>query len=239
MHKLITMTAYRRPAYTRQVLHALSQCEGIGDWRFAAYVEPGNDEVIELVRSFAACESVVSVNRERRGLNKNTYQCIEHANKIKAEGWVHLEDDTVPSPDALLFFDWAFREVMLPDVKSHEGHQITLAAGYNKPKRMPAAAERDVCTTRRIFTCWGWGTVRNRYRWMITQWCFRTYSKFTPPFRNKWSQWRREIYPALSRFQNIGVEAGANDTAAGRRKHRTPYVSDGSTCDFQFRRRLR
>ncbi len=238
MDKLITMTAYRRPDYTRQVLDALAQCEGIQDWRFAAFVEPGNDAVIELVRSFDACESTVTVNRERLGLNKNTYECISHANRTKAEGWVHIEDDTVPSPDALLFFDWAFREVMLPDLKSHEGHQITIAAGYNKPSKRPPDDVCDACTTRRIFTCWGWGTLRNRYRWMITQWCFKTYSKFTPPFRNKFSKWRREIYPALSRFQNIGVHDGANDTPAGRRKHRTPWTATTRTPQFRFEAKL-
>ena len=32
MLRVITMTAYRRPAYTREGLAALARCEGIAEW---------------------------------------------------------------------------------------------------------------------------------------------------------------------------------------------------------------
>ena len=32
MLRAITMTSYRRPAYTREVLAALAKCDGIADW---------------------------------------------------------------------------------------------------------------------------------------------------------------------------------------------------------------
>jgi hypothetical protein len=34
MLRVITMTAYRRPAYTRAVLAALAQCHGVADWLY-------------------------------------------------------------------------------------------------------------------------------------------------------------------------------------------------------------
>ena len=71
---------------------------------------------------------------------------------------------TVPSPDALRYFDWAVREVLIPDVKSKDGHQITLASGYNKPKTQPRPDQSHLCDTRPIWTPWGWGMDRSRFR---------------------------------------------------------------------------
>ena len=68
---------------------------------------------------------------------------------------------------------------------------------------------------------------------MIMKWCFRDAKRFTTPFR-KLRRWRREVYPALSRFQNIGIRDGENDTVANRRKHRTPWVSDRDYGGFEF-----
>jgi hypothetical protein len=48
--KVITMTAYRRPAYTREVLAAMAKCDGIADWLLLPNVEPGNEEVIAAFR---------------------------------------------------------------------------------------------------------------------------------------------------------------------------------------------
>lgn len=104
MLRVITMTAYRRPDYTRQVLDALAQCNGIGDWIFLPNVEPGNDEVIELFRSWDACECRLVVNETRLNLNRNTHAAVSRAYDLRADTILHLEDDTVPSLDALLYF---------------------------------------------------------------------------------------------------------------------------------------
>ena len=68
----------------------------------------------------------------------------------------------VPSPDALRYFDWAVREILIPDVKSKDGHQITLASGYNKPKTQPRPDQSHACDTRPIWTPWGWAMDRSR-----------------------------------------------------------------------------
>ncbi|HUE69711.1 MAG TPA: hypothetical protein VMP01_02385 [Pirellulaceae bacterium] len=42
MLRVIAITAYRRPAYTREVLDALAKCDGIADWILLPNVEPGH-----------------------------------------------------------------------------------------------------------------------------------------------------------------------------------------------------
>ena len=70
MLRVITMTAYRRPAYTHEVLTALSQCDGIADWLLLPNVEPGHEDVIDAFRQWSACESRLVLNEGRTGLNR-------------------------------------------------------------------------------------------------------------------------------------------------------------------------
>jgi hypothetical protein len=228
MLRVITMTAYRRPAYTREVLEALAKCDGIANWILLPNVEPGHEAVIGAFRDFSACESRLLVNRNRLGLNKNTHDALFRAFQLRADVIVHLEDDTVPSPDALRFFDWAVRDLLIPDVKSSDGHQILLASGYNKPKSEPRPEQAHSCATRPIWSPWGWAVDRRRLVWLIANWCTRNKKCFTCQFKQHYRRTRREVFPTLSRIQNIGYEQGENGRTAEwyRANHRTPWVAD-------------
>jgi hypothetical protein len=65
--------------------------------------------VIDAFRQWDACESRLVVNKERMGLNRNTQEALVRAMLLRGEVVVHLEEDTVPSPDSLLYFEWAVR----------------------------------------------------------------------------------------------------------------------------------
>lgn len=47
------------------------------------------------------------VNENRLGMYKKTHEAILRAFKLRADVTLHLEDETVPSPDAMGYFDWA------------------------------------------------------------------------------------------------------------------------------------
>lgn len=231
MLRVITMTAYRRPAYTREVLAALAECDGIADWLLLPNVEPGNEEVIDALRTWDACESRLVVNARRLGLNRNTYAAVHRAFEMRASVSLHLEDDTVPSPDALRYFDWAVREVLAGD----ERHSILLASGYNKPRTKPRPDQSHSCEYRPIWTPWGWAVDLPRLKWLIVHWCFRNRQCFTCKFRAKYRRTRREVFPILSRIQNIGYELGENGRSPAwyRANHRTEWVA-GITTPRQF-----
>jgi cellulose synthase/poly-beta-1,6-N-acetylglucosamine synthase-like glycosyltransferase len=233
MIRAITMTAYRRPAYTREVLAALAKCEGIADWILLPNVEPGHEEVITAFREWKASEVRLLVNRERLGLNRNTHDALFRAYQLRADVIVHLEDDTVPSPDALRYYDWAVRELLVPEVKSADGHQILLASGYNKPKSEPLPEQSHACQTRSIWSPWGWAVDRRRLVWLIANWCSRNKKCFTCQFRANYRRTRREVFPLLSRIQNIGYEMGENGRSPAwyRANHRTPWVASELTVD--------
>lgn len=221
--KVITMTAYRRPQYTREVLAALAQCDGVEDWVLLPNVEPGDEEVIATFRDFQACECRLVVNQKRLGLNRNTQAALMRAFQAKADRTVHLEDDTVPSPDALRYFEWGIDYLANHD---HE-HTILLASGYNKPKTEPTPEQSHLCDTRPIWTPWGWGVDRKRLTWLMVHWCTRNSKCFTCYFRSQYRSTRKEIFPLLSRIQNIGYEQGENGRSAEwyRENHRVQWVA--------------
>jgi len=186
-------------------------------------VEPGYEEVIEQFAAFNACEMHLVVNKERLGLNSNTYHSLAEAYARGAAQIVHLEDDVVPSPDALEYFTWAISYLTTHDPR----HTHLLASGYNKPESEPDKALTH-CTARRpIWTPWGWGVDRGRLGWLLEKWCHRNPKCFTCAFKSKYRNTRSELFPVLSRIQNIGYEDGENGRTPEwyRANHRTPWVA--------------
>jgi len=63
--------------------------------------------------------------------------------------------------------------------------------------------------------------------WLMTNWCTRNPKCFTCNFRSQYQRTRKELFPVLSRIQNIGYELGENSRTAEwyRANHRTPWVS--------------
>ena len=99
---------------------------------------------------------------------------------LKAEAIVHLEDDTVPSLDALQYFKWAIDYLVANDPQ----HKVLLVSGYNKPKSEPTADQNHLCQTRQIWTPWGWGVRRRRLIWLLGHWCTRNPKCFTCPIKS-------------------------------------------------------
>lgn len=231
--QVITMTAFRRPAYTREVLSALARCAGVADWLLLPTVEPGNEEVIEAFHSWTASPCRLQVNRVRLGLNRNTHAALLRAAEAGAETIVHLEDDTVPSPDALSYFCWVVEELLSRD----EFHQVLLASGYNKPSREPSQGESHQSGTRPIWTPWGWAVDHARLQWLIANWCHRNPKCFTCSFKSRFRRTHQEVFPRLSRIQNIGYELGENNRTPQwyRANHRTPWVAgEIETASFRL-----
>lgn len=90
--------------------------------------------------------------------------------------------------------------------------------------------------TRPILAPWGWAVVGYRWTWLIVNWCFRNRKCLTRQFRSQYRRTRREVFPILSRIQDIGYEMGKNGRTPEwyRANHRTPLVAKkvGSIHDF-------
>lgn len=218
---VISMTAYRRPAYTRQVVNALADLRGISNCIFIACCEPGHDETWEALQEFDACERQLIRNNKRLGLNKNTREVLVRARKIKdATCHVHVEDDTVLSPDALEYFLWALTEC---DQKN-----IFSIAGHNRPTIEPPPETTYEARLRLWFTCWGWAMSRKNLTRCLANWCTKNPKSFAWHLNRQVRKSQEfEIHPQLSRVQNIGLYEGENERPAKwiKENHWTPYFA--------------
>jgi hypothetical protein len=83
----------------------------------------------------------------------------------------------------------------------------------------------------------GWGVDRKRLTWFMVHWCTRNPKCFTCFFRSQYRSTRKELFPILSRIQNIGYELGENDRTPQwyRSNHRTPWVANCASMAVSFK----
>lgn len=192
------MLLYNRPDYTRTVLEALRQCDGIEDYLLLPHIEPGNEEVLELVKAVQFANVRITLNPQRLGIGRNTHAAWEHGFRT-AEFIVHIEDDTVPAPDCLRYMEHCRQAY------ENDG-SIFSVASYN---RSPCDPSRYYAISRRpSYTCWLIGVWKNRWEWAKNRWSSDV-EKYATHLSTELAKYRfKEVYPLLSRSQNIGAERG-------------------------------
>lgn len=230
----ITMTAYRRPAYTAQVLRSLAAADTARQWRLLVQVEPPDaatsdedqaaaEQTWQLVQQL--CEELdlspwrVQRNPQRLGLNRNTHAVLSAARAaMDATDWLlHIEDDTLLAPDALHWYAWALAHYA-------DDPRVFTIAGYHRCDEVPPATQWYHCRQRDWFTCWGWACWGYRLAELLERWSFTNPKSFAWHLNRGVRGNRREVHPLLSRVQNIGYLAGENDRSEQwyREHHRTP-----------------
>lgn len=192
--KIITMTAFNRPKYLEAVLDALKVCDCIEGYTILARVEPGNQEVIDLLNSIDFCEKVVTVNSQVLGNCMNTLAALDDGFD-KSDFVVHVEDDIVLAKDALGLFE-ACR------TRYEQNPHVFSITAYNADVN---SQEEKKLSVRQWFHPWGWATWINRHEAIRKQWDKKSWDTHVNlRLRNG----RYEIFPMVSRAQNIGVEGG-------------------------------
>lgn len=206
----IVMTLCSRPKYTRQVLEALARCDGIETFAVAFFVEPVDQEVIDLAVRFRGPECVL-VGNNRVGCNCNTYAALawgfDHHDKVIA-----LEDDTVPGRDFLRFMSWGLREY-------ERDRSVFSICGYQKT---PAdeVGYRNAVIREQWFTPWGWATWRDRWHSIRASWPRYDHQVSWDTVIDKFTRaGRYEVRPMLARIQNIGADGGTHVPNAAWHAH--------------------
>jgi hypothetical protein len=219
------MVLYNRPHYTRTVLNALRRCHGIGDYLVLPRIEPGNEEVIELARAIDFAEVQVTVNPDRYGSGRNTYHAWEDGFK-RSDFIVHIEDDTVPAPDCLRYMEHC-RGTYRRD------HQIFSVAAYNRYRCLPT--QYFAIGRRFAYTCWLVGVWNDRWLWAKRKWSTNPRDYASPLAHRTYQHGLREVYPLLSRSQNIGAKDGIHHISVAW--HRVYQHTDHWAGDLALRRR--
>ena len=197
-NKVITMTAWRRPGYTRQVLDNLLNCIGFNEYTLLANIEPGYTDVQNLFKDVPNCEVVV--NDRRLGCAANTLKALQRGFDI-SDFVIHMEDDTVPGIDSLKYFEYI-------NNRYKDDKESFSATAYNRITKIDPQKYFSVHRCH-YFTGWMWGTWRDRFEEMEKNWDFTAWDiNINKKIRGK----RYEICPNLPRSQNIGELLGTYTT---------------------------
>ena len=206
--RTITIAAYRRPEYLQEVLRslekALEYCPEFKPDHIILGIDPGGDLEVE-----QRDHSPIEIIRwpEHLGVNEHPRRLLQYAfMELGSDFNLHLEDDTVLSPDALrlaLWFEkWGYEALTL-SLHSHS---------------------RDFENARRVYSterfgAWGWACTRHAWTgWLSHYWNY----KRELPIGWDWSISKlmavenlHSLAPALSRARNIGREKGTYQTPEG------------------------
>jgi len=200
-NKIIVMPVYNRPDYTRQVIEGIKKCYNHENYTILIFAEPGCPKTIETIKDIDGLNIELSINENRLGMPMNTYQCFSKGFEL-SDYVIYLEDDVVPSKDALLLLEWVNTEY-----KNNES--IFNATCYSK---IPYN-ENDYYKVNRLkwFTSWGCSLWKDRWENLVVPiWkpnkLHDCWSQFFQEARGE----RDEIMPIVSRAQNIGLENGVH-----------------------------
>jgi hypothetical protein len=212
----ITVSGYNRPRYLERTLAALAKCDGIRDCRVAVMLDPC-DETNEQADAASYYGFQPFVMTARAGCNRAIQAAFQYGfQHMGSEFHVHLEDDTVPTRDCLAWFAWASDAY-------RSNPAVMNVSGYQKISN----GRLGECGLRRWFTPWGWGTWLDRWVGLNYGWAGSEPS-WDVVVNHAIRSGRYEVFPTVSRIQNIGAEKGTHVPSAEwhAAHHHVPATAD-------------
>lgn len=201
---IVAFTATSRPAYLEETLASWRKVRGIGKAHLIFRCEPGHPEVEEICRKadFGASLRVIP-NLVTYGVLSNPWHALETGFVTGADFVILGEDDSPVSDDVLEYFAWA------QDTYAADEQVIAVSAHIQDARGTLGEVVRHD-----HFTCWVWGTWRDRWENLLRD-------DWDHDYRHKGWDWRitehwvrrlgyRVIKPALSRSQDIGEFGGVH-----------------------------
>jgi hypothetical protein len=194
------MCLFNRPEYTRQVLAHLAACRGIADYLLLPHIEPGCDETRALVEAVDFCECRPTWNLARMFVNNNTVAALDHG-FTESDFVIHVEEDVLLAADALEYFAWAGEQYV-------QDQDVMSATGYHRIDEWPDPSYHHDVKRRQWFHPWSWATWKDRWVGWLRAPAAASGSKMTWDTGITGDVYTgngfREVYPVLSRAQNIG-----------------------------------
>lgn len=210
--RIITMCFWRRPNYAIEVLNALRRCSGIESYKLLIHLDGnGHPDMPYLAASVDFCERIVVKRDDHLGCNDMTRIALHHGFSY-CDYVIHVEEDVVLAPDALLFFEWASR--------FKDDHKVfTVGAWRHGAGWLPESGiampsgEESKASYHPNLDIWGWATWYDRWREMDSDWT--TGDDISSSWDLTIQKLRGErfgVVPHISRAINIGKDGGVHDT---------------------------
>lgn len=196
--KVITLTTYNRADYLRQALEALGRCNGVSDYTLVVSAEPGYQDVLDIIKSVNFCDVILNINPRVLGNSLNTLVAIDCGFLVTNFFVIHMEDDIIFARDALEMFETCA-------IKYRNNPHVFSVTAYNPEKNTPSEHDPKRMSFRQWFHPWGWGTWKPKYDAIRDDWAMKNWDIH---INNKLRNGRFEIFPVVSRAQNIGAVGG-------------------------------
>jgi len=189
----ITLMCYNRVDELKRVLGSVkSQTYDLSKVKLFINREPGNDEIREIIESIDWVDTDIKHNKEKMGINGNSYDVLERAYS-EFEEVLYIEDDTVLSYNAL---QWS------KDMLDHYSEKVASICLCN----LWDAGDPGVSYLSRSACYWGYMQNREQFRafrvptaFPVTGMWDNSMAKYTRAFKGIYN-----VFPALSRATNIG-----------------------------------
>jgi len=210
----IAVSAYNRPEYTQRSLAAIFGAKGFSKERykiFAAMDRQGdssfNMDVLKVFQDFGINPSIVPL---KYGCNYTVKAALQLAWKDNPDFVLMIEDDIIISDDALMYVEWAAEKY-----KDDTSVRTVGLWGHNNGYMLNAPLEekeRGKVMRQNYFTCWGWGTWKDRWEEMLATWTTGGDSHNTSwdVIVSSHLAERVEILPSISRAYNCGEDGGTH-----------------------------
>ena len=194
MSKTLTLSGYNRPDYFATTLKALAKCDGISEYDVVVVLDP-SDKTPEIAEFCKGQGVQTMVMLQRIGCGAMIHYCMALGFRV-SDYHIHLEDDTVPSPDFLRWMEWG---------RTHAPKQTLTISAYNQHGD---EADPSVAGFRHWFTPWGWATWKSAWeKYLLPNWDNSFWDGGVQRVRENMGN--GEIFPRVSRIQNIGATRGA------------------------------
>lgn len=224
----VTFTCHKRLDYLKQVLSDLKKsfeyCNTFLPILFS--VDYYDDSIPNYLRNIDWADISIVINKPSVGCNKNTQLALT-TGLYEYDAIIHLEDDTVPTKDAIDFF-------VKNLIKYKDDETVYSVGGYNRTINLDKTLLHE---TKKYcgFTCWGCAFWKHKSDILLNNWI---------PIMNRenhsisWDSHLNEnvfvpnnlyqITPYISRIQNIGSKDGTwvHDADFHANNHYSPYTSN-------------
>lgn len=201
--KLITSTHYNRPHCTQAMIAHLLDCEKINEYHIIFFIEPGCKDVSKIIEN-CNLNKTIHYNTSLLGCWTNKKQALDIGFE-SADFIIHLEDDVLLSKDALHYFEWGRKF-------SSDIDRVATITAYNR-FNLKDYIERNYNTKKVRKRAW-----YNSTAWAIHKNTYQLLDNWTGEDKDLLRQLHQErnlyeLYPCLSRANNIGHCNGVNSSA--------------------------
>lgn len=210
----IAISAYNRPEYSRRSLAAIIGAKGFSPEKYSIYCSidcDANGEINpEVYNVYASYKGPLTLEKApiKLGCNYNVKAALELAWEDNPDFVLMIEDDIIISDDGLEYIEWAAERYK----QDTSVRTIGLWGHNNQPSLPLSSNDYGKAMRQNYFTCWGWGTWKDRWEEMLAKWTTGDDSHDTSwdVIVSSHLGERMEILPAISRAYNCGEHGGTH-----------------------------